>query len=232
MTATTHSEFGALTDAIDIAAAFPDSVKGKTILITGVNKLGIGFSTAEALATQSPKVLILAGRSSAKLQECIDALKPKYSSVDFRPLILDLSSQSAVREGAKEFNSWNDVPSLDLLINNAGVMNIPDRQLSPEGIELTFATNHIGHFLFTNLIAAKLISAAKPSSKGVVRVVNVSSRAVNYGPVRFSDINLEKVSKDLAVSEQPGYESLQAMYPGDITGESYHPAVAYGKQSQ
>ena len=230
MTATTQRTWNQYTEALDVAAAFPDAIKGKTILVTGVNKLGIGFSTAEALASQSPKLLILAGRNKAKLQECIDALKPKYSEVDFRPLILDLGSQAAVRDAANEFNSWTDVPALHLQINNAGIMDIPERTLTPEGNEVQFATNHLGHFLFTNLISDKLVKAAKSAPKGTVRVINVASRGVVYSPIRFSDLTHTKAADGLPKSELPNYAAIQMLHPTDNAEQTpYIPFAAYGQ---
>jgi NAD(P)-dependent dehydrogenase (short-subunit alcohol dehydrogenase family) len=57
-----------------------------------------------------------------------------------------------VRVGAAEILSWVDVPTVDILVNNAGVMLVPERTLTEDGVEMHFATNHIGHFLFTCLI--------------------------------------------------------------------------------
>ncbi|KAK5239101.1 hypothetical protein LTR40_014856, partial [Exophiala xenobiotica] len=98
-----------------------------------------------------------------------------YPDVDYRPLQADLSSQESVRKAASTLMAWEDVPAVDLLFNNAGVMNIPERTLSPDGIEMHLATNHVGHFLLANLILPKLIAAAKNSPRGFVRIINISS---------------------------------------------------------
>ncbi|OBT85349.1 hypothetical protein VE02_06005 [Pseudogymnoascus sp. 03VT05] len=131
---TTHPEFNDETSALEVAQAFASGITGKTILITGVNKNGIGFSTAEAFASQSPAHLILAGRNPAKIQESIEALKSSYPTVSYRPLNLDLSSQSSVRAAAAEVLAWEGIPTVDILINSAGVMNLPSRTLSEDGI--------------------------------------------------------------------------------------------------
>ena len=73
------------------------------------------------------------------------------------------------------FGIGNDVPTIDIGINNAGVMNIQKRTSTEDGVELTMATNHVGHFLLTNLIMPKIIAAAKSSKKGSVRIVNLAS---------------------------------------------------------
>lgn len=204
MTTTTHSDFNATTPALDVAAAFPKSIEGRDILITGVNRSGIGFSTAEAFASQSPHCLILAGRTPSKIEECAKLLSTTYPKIQVKTLELDLSSQASVRKAASTLLSWQDVPHIDLLINNAGIMNLPTLQHTPEGIEKQFGTNHIGHFLFTNLIMPKIIAAAQANpTKGATRVINLSSRGVVYGPVRWSDMNFSKPNKTLPSSEQP-----------------------------
>jgi NAD(P)-dependent dehydrogenase (short-subunit alcohol dehydrogenase family) len=95
--------------------------------------------------------------------------------VDYRTLKLDLSSQKAIREAASEVLSWIDIPTINILVNNAAVMNLPECTLTEDSLEMQFATNHIGHFLFTCLIMSKLIKAAEESSKGATRIINVSS---------------------------------------------------------
>jgi len=209
MTVTTHSEFNAQTDALEVAKAFPEAIRGKTIIVTGVNLKGIGFSTAQAFASQTPAHLILAGRNKSKLQDCIEELKKQYPDVDHRALILDLGSQKAVRAAAWEVLSWKDIPTVDIVVNNAGIATIPERTLSEEGIEITFATNHIGHFLFTAIIMPKLIEAAKTNPKGTTRIANVSSGAAETNGIRWSDINFNKKSTDLPQNEQPNYKLLE-----------------------
>ncbi|EXJ55357.1 hypothetical protein A1O7_08284 [Cladophialophora yegresii CBS 114405] len=227
MTATTHPEFNAETEALDVAKAFPDAIRGKTILVTGVNLKGIGFATAQAFASQAPASCILAGRTKTKLQECIEELKKVYPNVDYRPLILDLGSQKAVRSAAQEVLSWNDVPRIHILVNNAGLATIPERTLTEDGIEMTFATNHIGHFLFTCLIMPKLIEAAKANPKGATRIVNVSSRAAEGGGIRWSDVNFNKKSRELPEVEQPNYKLLEMWGIHNGADLSYIPLEAY-----
>ena len=147
----------------------------------------------------------------------------------YRPLLLDLSSQKAVRAAAAEVLSWSDIPSIDIVINSAGIMNIPKRTLSPEGIELTFATNHLGHFLFTNLVMGKLVAAARGGEWGAPRVINVTSLSPTRGGIRWSDLNFSKVNKTLPASEEPSYDTLRmfgAINPEDL---SYHGLEAYSQ---
>lgn len=201
-------EFDDTTDASAVAAAFPSSVEGRVFLITGVSLGGIGGSTAKALASQAPKLLILTGRTKEKVDAVIEDIHTQFPKVACRFLQLDLSSQSSVRRAASDILSYEDV--IDVLINNAGVATIEKRTLSEDGIEVQFATNHVGHFLFTNLIMPKLIAAAKMSPQGSVRVVNLASNGHRNSPVRFSDINWEKTKDEVPVDEQPNYDFLKA----------------------
>ena len=234
MTSTTHTNFDRSTRAIEVAAAFPQAIKDRTILITGVNKLGIGYTTAEAFASQSPRCLVLAGRSKDKIQECIDSLHSRYPVVDIRPLVVDLSSQKSVRSAATEVLGWTDVPSIDMVINNAGIMRHGERfdgdmPRSEDGIEQMFATNHLGHFLFTNLIMQKITAAAKHAPAGSTRIINLSSSGTYVSPLRASDIAWEKPSSQLPEKERPNF-AMMKQAGMDVSEETaYIPTVAYGQ---
>ncbi|KAJ4251987.1 hypothetical protein NW762_011288 [Fusarium torreyae] len=228
MAATTH-DFGPYTEAIDVAKAFADGIRGKTILVTGVNRGGIGFSTAHAFSTQSPAHLILAGRSPSKAQESIDELKANFPGVDYRFLEVDLSSQESVKNAAKEALSWTDVPTIDLIINSAGIMGLQERTLSKEGIELHLATNHIGHWLLTCLIMPKLIKAAEGKPKGSVRIVNVSSASPMSSSMRWSDMNFDEKNKDLPQEEQLNYEMFKIWGYKNTEEATYIPLDGYNR---
>lgn len=234
MASTTHSNFDKTTEAAEVAAAFPQAIKDRTILITGVNKLGIGYSTAEAFASQSPRCLILAGRSTAKVQECIDSLHSQYPAIDIRPLLLDLSSQKSVRSAATEVLGWPDVSAIHLVINNAGIMRHGesfdgDVPVSEDGIEQMFATNHLGHFLFTNLIMPKITAAAQKAPAGSSRIINLSSSGTYVSPFRASDIAWAKPASQLPEKDRPNFAMMK--YAGmDVDEEiSYIPTAAYGQ---
>jgi NAD(P)-dependent dehydrogenase (short-subunit alcohol dehydrogenase family) len=222
---TSRPDFHAKTNGTEVAAAFASAVKGKVILITGVSPRGIGGATARALAAQSPRLLIFTGRALEKVQAVIDELKAQFPAVPYRALHVDLSSQKSVRQAAKEVLAYPE--NIDILINNAAVMALPERTLSEDGIELQFATNHVGHFLFTNLIMPKLVTAAKESSPGSTRIINVSSSGHALGPVRFSDYNFEKPKEELPKEELPAFEHLAAL--GAPAEDMYSPFVAYGQ---
>lgn len=180
-------------------------------------------------ASQSPERLIIAGRTPSKMEESIKALKEKYPSVDYRPLQLNLSSQKSVRAAAAELLSWSDVPAINILVNSAGVMNIPERTLSEDGIEIHFATNHIGHFLFTCLIMPKLIEAARNSPKGETRIVNVSSGSPKWAHIRWNDTNFDIKNKDLPEELRPNYDILRAWGNEDVENKSYVPIEGYNQ---
>ncbi|KAG6514676.1 short-chain dehydrogenase TIC 32 B, chloroplastic-like [Zingiber officinale] len=133
---------------------------------------GIGAETARVMALRGAHVIIGARNMEAanvvkeNIQQSISSAKVDVSK-------LELSSQKSVRAFANRFIERN-LP-LNVLINNAGVMNCPYK-LSEDGIKMQFATNHLGHFLLTNLLLEKMKTTAKESGiEG--RIVNLSSVA-------------------------------------------------------
>ena len=139
-----------------------------TAVVTGAN-VGLGLETARLLASRGATV-VLACRDVAKGEAAADWIAAA-SAVDrgrLRVVRLDLASLASVRAAADEIRA--NCPRLDLLINNAGVMAIPFAR-SEDGVELTFAVNHLGHFALTGLLLERLL--ATPGS----RVVTLSSVA-------------------------------------------------------
>ena len=137
---------------------------GKTCLITGATA-GIGYVTARELAAMGAKVIV-GGRNAARCQAAVSAIRGQTGnpSVDF--LVADLSSQQEVRRLAEETTGL--FPRLDVLVNNAGAINFRKRR-TVDGIETTFAVNHLAYFLLTNLLLDLLTATSG------ARVVNVSS---------------------------------------------------------
>lgn len=223
---TSNPSFDATTTASAVCSAFAPSIKNKTIIITGVNKGGLGYTLAASLAPHFPKLLIITGRSPTKLSDSLSSLKADCPNANVRPLLLDLSSLASVRKAAAEVLSWDDVPAIDLAINNAGVMNIPEKTFSVDGIEMHFATNHIGHFLFTNLLMEKILKG----QDGAKRIINVSSVGTFVSPIRFSDIKWEAPLKAIPEHERPNLPMLKAAnLPVPVDEEStYIPFGAYG----
>ncbi|KAF5024315.1 hypothetical protein F66182_3592 [Fusarium sp. NRRL 66182] len=164
----------------DLVADYTSIIKGKVILTTGVTPNSLGATFVQGIAAASPKLLILAGRNASKLQNLADTLAKTYPDAKIRTLVVDLSSLASVRKAAEEVNSWEDVPHIDVVVNNAGVMAIPFA-LSVDGFEMQFATGHLGHFLLTNLVMDKILASNSP------RVVNITSNGHSLSPIRFAD---------------------------------------------
>ncbi|KAF1972742.1 NAD(P)-binding protein [Bimuria novae-zelandiae CBS 107.79] len=217
-----RSDFGAKTDAKDVFAAFPTGVGGKValsflVLITGVSPKGLGAELAQSLATQKPNLLILTGRSSSKVEAV--ARDISTPGVEIRIILFDISSFGSISIAVQEINGFAE-PSIDLVFNNAGVMNIPERRMSADGFECHLATNYLGLALFTDGILPKV----KKSDAG--RIVNVVSNGYAFSPFRFSDYNFDGVD-DLPEDEQPSKEAMVAF--GIPFGLGYIPPVAYGQ---
>ncbi|KAF4459177.1 short-chain dehydrogenase [Fusarium albosuccineum] len=224
----TAPTFTSLSLATDVSAAFPESVKGKTIVITGVSPNSLGLATAFALAAQEPERLILTGRSADKVQASIDNLKSSFPGVKYDSLLFDLSSQASVRAAAAKLNDNSDIPEAHILINNAGVMAIAELTLSDDDIEMSFATNHIGHFLFTNLIIGKLIAASKTSSTPT-RIINLTSFGHQFSPIRFSDINFTKKPSKLPEEERPDLQKAEFFYGRNWANDAYAGGFSYAQ---
>ncbi|KAL7948640.1 hypothetical protein V8C42DRAFT_315059 [Trichoderma barbatum] len=173
-------EYNANTTADDLLKDLSGDIKGKVILVTGVSQGTLGGVFLEYVAKATPAGLILAGRSLTKAQATADALKSTHPAIDIRTLQIDLASFAAVRDAAATVNSWKDVPHIDVLVNNAGIMAVP-YGTTADGIELQFGSNHLGPFLFTNLIMNKILASKAP------RVVNISSNGHRLNPIRFFD---------------------------------------------
>lgn len=140
-------------------------LQGRTFFVTGANS-GIGRALAEALAARGGSV-VLASRSAERTLPVVDAIRQQHPGADARFLQVDVSDLHSVRHAAQSFLASGQ--PLDVLVNNAGVGGT--RGLSADGFDLTYATNHIGPFLLTNLLLPVLHQAPQG------RVVNVSSIA-------------------------------------------------------
>lgn len=164
----------------------PDQ-SGRTALITGANS-GIGLVTARELAKHGARV-ILAGRSQDKLDEAAAEIHSAVPGARTDTLVLDLSDLSSVREAATKVANSETV---DLLFNNAGVMNLPKRLTTRDGFEMTFGTNHLGHFAFD-----ALVWPAVQRSKAA-RVVTVSAIASRWRMGKLEDLQSEKNYRPMA----------------------------------
>lgn len=145
-----------------------EDLHDRTGVITGASA-GIGRATAIELARRGARV-ILACRSEAKTMPVIDAIKRKTGNQAVELVLLNLASLASVRRAAREV--LERAPALHLLVNNAGLAG--RRRLTEDGFEPAFGVNHLGHFLFTNLLLERLAASAP------ARIINVASSA-HYG---------------------------------------------------
>ncbi|GJC92944.1 short-chain dehydrogenase/reductase family oxidoreductase [Colletotrichum higginsianum] len=166
----------------ELVAEYAEHIRGKTILVTGVSPGGLGATFAEKTAAAAPALLILAGRNTTKTQQTADTIAAAHPEVDVKTLELDLGSFRSVRRAAETVNGWAGVPKIDVLVNNAGIMATPWGK-TKDGFESQFGTNHLGPFLFTNLVMGKVLAAEAP------RVVTVSSDGHRLGHIRWTDYN-------------------------------------------
>lgn len=157
----------------------PD-LSGKTILVTGATN-GIGLEAAVAFARSGARVVIT-GRDPARIDAALAAIRQRSGSHDIEGLQADFASQAAVRRLADGVLA--SCPRIDVLVNNAGSVN-PARTLTGDGIETTFAVNHLGPFLLTNLLRDRIVASAP------ARIVNVASVAHTRGTLDFDDLNFD-----------------------------------------
>jgi NAD(P)-dependent dehydrogenase (short-subunit alcohol dehydrogenase family) len=158
----------------------PDQ-SGRLAVVTGANS-GLGLGTARELARAGATV-VMACRNMEKGAEAEEAIKREVSDASVELRALDLGSLDSVRDFAERFRSEHD--SLDLLVNNAGVM-APPRRETADGFELQFGTNHLGHFALTGGLIRAL--EGRPDA----RVVTLSSGAHRLGHMDFDDLNWQR----------------------------------------
>lgn len=198
------------------------SMKGKVALVTGANT-GLGKVTSLELARQGATVVMLC-RNADKGRAAVEEVKAASNNPNVELLVGDVSSQSSIRAAVKQFTAKH--PALHVLVNNAGV-NLGTRQLTPDGYEATFATNHLGPFLLTNLLLDAL-KAGAPS-----RVITVASGAHKMGKLNFDDLQFEKKYRGMGAYAQSklsnvlfGYELARRLKGTGVTSNLADPGVA------
>jgi NAD(P)-dependent dehydrogenase (short-subunit alcohol dehydrogenase family) len=213
-----QTPFGFDSTAADVIDGI--DLSGKRAIVTGGSS-GIGVETARALAGAAAEVT-LAVRDTQAGERIADEITSTTENPAVHVARLDLADQASV---ASFVANWSG--PLDLLINNAGVMALPDLQLTPEGWEMQFATNHLGHFA----LALGLHDAL--AATGDARIVSLSSRAHLNSPVVFDDLNFSSRPYDpsLAYGQSKTANVLFAVeatrrWSGDgITANAVHPGA-------
>jgi NAD(P)-dependent dehydrogenase (short-subunit alcohol dehydrogenase family) len=163
------------------AANIPDQT-GRTAVITGANT-GLGYETAAALAARGASV-VLAVRNLDKGKEAARRIEQSTLGAQVALQQLDLTSLDSINAAAGELRDQYD--TIDLLINNAGVMWTP-KSTTKDGFELQFGTNHLGHFAFTGLLLDRLLPVEGS------RIVTVSSQGHRIrAAIHFDDLQWER----------------------------------------
>ncbi|MBJ3786292.1 oxidoreductase [Devosia sediminis] len=161
---------------ISSETTIPDQ-SGRIALVTGAAG-GLGLEISRMLAASGARV-ILAGRDVAKGEAALRSL-PRQGDLSFERI--DLADLGSIRDAAARLSA--QIPRLDLLINNAGVMAPRERGVTADGFELQLGTNHLGHFALTSHLQP-LLQAARG------RVVSVASIAARFGRIDFDDLQSE-----------------------------------------
>ena len=155
---------------------------GKMILITGANS-GVGYQAALELARHGAHIL-LGVRNPSRGRDALQRLMREAPGATAELAEFDLASLESVRSFADSFLLRDQ--ALDVLINNAGVMGFPDREVTVDGFERQFGTNHLGHFALTGL----LLPALKRSA--AARIVTVASLAHRNGTIEKNNLQSER----------------------------------------
>jgi NAD(P)-dependent dehydrogenase (short-subunit alcohol dehydrogenase family) len=155
-------------------------LSGKLVVVTGASA-GLGVETSRALAAAGARV-VMAVRDTAKGEKAAAQIRETVPDAQLEIRELNLGSLASVRAFGAKFRA--DYPSLDLLINNAGIMAAPQAQTT-DGFDEQLGTNHLGHFALTAELLEPLRAAARAGSD--VRIVNLSSRGHMRGGMNFDD---------------------------------------------
>ena len=197
------------------------SLQGRHFMVTGASS-GLGEETVRALSSAGAKVTMVA-RNLDKLHAAADRIRKSVPTTELQTGLVDLADLSSIRSYAEEY--LQEAAPIDVLINNAGVMACPF-MTTKDGFEMQFGTNHLGHFLLTNLLMPTIRSGQNP------RIINLSSAGHTHADVSLDDPNFE-------TSEYNAWESygrsksanihftreLVRRYGDEIRSFAVHPGV-------
>lgn len=191
-------------------------------MITGGSD-GIGYVAARELARMGARVVIV-GRNAGKTDGAVQRIVEETGNSSIDRILADLSSQAEVRRVASE--ALEQLPRIDVLLNNAGALFLSNKR-SADGLEMTFALNHMGYFLLTNLLLERLQESAP------ARVINVSSSS-HWNPGRFRLEELPKPGSNRGYRAYGRsklcnilftYELARRLEGTDITVNALHPGL-------
>jgi retinol dehydrogenase-12 len=202
------------------------SMQGRVCLVTGATQ-GIGLVTARELARLGADVTIVA-RSPEKAEAARAEIRAATDrTIDV--ILADLSLKAEVRRAAADFRGTRD--RLDVLVNNAGALHTT-RKVTPEGLEMTFAVNHLAYFLLTRELLPLLEAGGTPQRKA--RVVNVASRAHLRSKLDLDDLQLERSPYGHPLFQYANskmmnilftYELARRLEGKNVTANCVHPGV-------
>jgi NAD(P)-dependent dehydrogenase (short-subunit alcohol dehydrogenase family) len=167
--------------ATNLVATVPD-LSEKLAVVTGSNS-GLGFGLARRLSAAGAEI-VMAIRNRAKGEAAIERIRTTVPDAKLTIKPLDLSSLASVAALGEQLNA--DGRPIDILINNAGIMQPPQREATTDGFELQFGSNHLGHFALTGHLLPLLRAA------GTARVTSLSSLAARMGGINFDDLQWER----------------------------------------
>jgi NAD(P)-dependent dehydrogenase (short-subunit alcohol dehydrogenase family) len=198
-----------------------DTLEEKTVLVTGATS-GIGEATTVGLARLGARVGITA-RNEAKGQTAAEQIRRQAPGADIQLFVCDFASQASIRALAADVDRRFD--RLHVLVNNAGAVH-QKRELSADGLELTFAVNHLGYFLLTNLLLPKLRASAP------ARIVSTASAAHRMGRLRWDDLQAERGYRALRVYGTSKLANIlftrelaRRLEGTGVTANCFHPGV-------
>lgn len=205
-------------------------MSGRTVVVTGANS-GIGQATAAALAAAGATT-ILTGRDKARCQAAVDEIRRRSPSAEVDAVVFDLGDLGSVRGGAAEIlERW---PRLDVLVNNAGVV-YSQRRETVDGLEATFAVNHLGPFLLTSLLLDRLRASAPAR---VVTVASTAHKSARHG-LDFDDLQSTRHYRAMSVYGRSklanilfNAELARRLAGSGVTANCLHPgtvATGYGR---
>ena len=197
-------------------------MKGKTCLVTGANA-GIGKAAAMELARRGARVVLLC-RSETRGRAALSEIERRSGNASLDLLVADLSSQRRIRTMAEEY--LRRFERLDVLVNNAAVLAWRERRVNEDGLEMTFAVNHLAPFLLTGLLLDRLKECA-PS-----RIVTVASGAHRRAELDFDDLQNERdyspfdaYSRSKLANVYFTYELARRLEGTGVTANCLHPGV-------